>query len=294
MKAKTHADITHLALDLLCQGQATADILTLCQDEVLRDWVVRGVKAEDDWWVPKRLLNWHFYPANSVIAKETRRVMGWKLRPTSQWIIRQRQNELFKKIDQREPAKKIYVAFGRVLHHIQDMSTPSHVVPVYHAASPADPFEAYLVTNWKRIASALQRLDFTPIQGDDDNEDFISAYDRAAERVLQSLSPESDVFPVRLCTGSDVTVNASAFWKSYEQTPKSSKIPFTLNGFGSFGPIGKGYDKVKKYRVGDVLVPIDSRLYLDIAVFYLKFAIEDTMRAITKFTAYHRQQKKVR
>ena len=36
------------------------------------------------------------------------------------------------------------ILVGRILHHVQDMSTPSHVVPVYHGLVVKDRFETHL------------------------------------------------------------------------------------------------------------------------------------------------------
>lgn len=49
---------------------------------------------------------------------------------TSENILNKRIKE-FEELVEKNSFKR-YNKFGRILHHIQDMSTPSHVLPIYH------------------------------------------------------------------------------------------------------------------------------------------------------------------
>ncbi len=99
--------------------------------------IVYGTKAEDN-LTPSRLWNWHFFRQNNEILEKTRFL---RMRPTSETIF----NKHVKKLQSTSKESLVYYEYlGRIIHHIQDMNTPSHVIPIYHALKPKDLFETFM------------------------------------------------------------------------------------------------------------------------------------------------------
>ncbi|WP_460110503.1 phospholipase C/P1 nuclease family protein [Pseudomonas sp. S3_H04] len=111
--------------------------------EQLAEALAAGTDAEDSnlLTLPQRATNWHFYNRNK------------KLEPF--WFANRSLDVIFSKRIEKlnallaEPDAdpvEVYEQAGRVLHYIQDMSVPGHVVPAYHAklpGNPADPFDEF-------------------------------------------------------------------------------------------------------------------------------------------------------
>ncbi len=111
--------------------------------EQLAEAMATGTDAEDSnlLTLPQRATNWHFYNRNK------------KLEPF--WFANRSLDVIFSKRIEKlnallaEPDADpvaVYEQAGRVLHYIQDMSVPGHVVPAYHAKLPgnhADPFDEF-------------------------------------------------------------------------------------------------------------------------------------------------------
>lgn len=111
--------------------------------EQLAEALAAGTDAEDSnlLTLPQRATNWHFYNRNK------------KLEPF--WFANRSLDVIFSKrierlnallVDPDADPVAVYEQAGRVLHYIQDMSVPGHVVPAYHAklpGNPADPFDEF-------------------------------------------------------------------------------------------------------------------------------------------------------
>ncbi|WP_242208304.1 MULTISPECIES: hypothetical protein [unclassified Pseudomonas] len=111
--------------------------------EQLAEALATGTDAEDSnlLTLPQRATNWHFYNRNK------------KLEPF--WFANRSLDVIFSKrieklnallVEPDADPVAVYEQAGRVLHYIQDMSVPGHVVPAYHAKLPgnhADPFDEF-------------------------------------------------------------------------------------------------------------------------------------------------------
>jgi len=99
----------------------------------------QGATDEDEWGLI-RPLNWHFYNNGHRIGHY------WKFifycNGSNEKIYHQRVQTLDGLLASKAPAIKIYAAAGRVAHHIQDMSVPPHVMPIYHLGD--DNFDNYI------------------------------------------------------------------------------------------------------------------------------------------------------
>lgn len=109
----------------------------------LGEALAKGTDAEDSspLTILQRITHWHFYNRNE------------KLEPI--WFVERNLDAIFSKriakLDEllvkpdADPVE-VYEQAGRVLHYIQDMSVPGHVVPAYHAklpGNPGDPFDEF-------------------------------------------------------------------------------------------------------------------------------------------------------
>lgn len=129
-----HVEFSHDAAGLYntCSGNSIAE-----NDS---NAFASGARKEDNPW-PERGLNWHFYNNSGKIG-EYRRYLFFNCNGSNEKIFAKRLAELKGLISEKAPKEDIYEAAGRVAHHIQDMSSPPHVVPIYHTSE--DRFDKYL------------------------------------------------------------------------------------------------------------------------------------------------------
>jgi len=99
---------------------------------------VRGSVNEDEWG-RTRLKNWHFYNRDKRIGRY------WKFifycYGSNEHVFCQRLNTLDGLFVSKAPIMEIYEVAGRIAHHIQDMSSPPHVMPIYHTSG--DKFDTH-------------------------------------------------------------------------------------------------------------------------------------------------------
>src|SRR5574344_1165926 len=130
-----HRQITAAALRQFSQQNPNHSPLTTAQQEA----IIVGSDIED---APsgQRISNWHFFRSNEKMPS-----LSWP-HLDSRGRVQALQDQL-----RRSTEEERYELIGRLLHHIQDMSTPSHVTPIYHDGLPADPYESWLkrqFANW--------------------------------------------------------------------------------------------------------------------------------------------------
>jgi len=215
MKPATHKTITRLAIEL-CTDRLSLDM----QEMINQDSVVQGSADEDTKNLVQRATNWHFYRASEVIPKKKRLLF----KPTSEDILKIRITEIT-----NTPEK--YNQLGRILHHIQDMSTPSHVLPIYHG--PKFPLmfsyrviEDYFETFMYEHDDKILKNNITELPAIDGIEGFFNIYDNAAKEMLQILKGG---FKIDNNVDS-ATLPFSLFWKSYLEEEYNK-----IKGFGMYG-----------------------------------------------------------
>ncbi|MDK9709306.1 MAG: hypothetical protein OEL83_19895 [Desulforhopalus sp.] len=293
MKPESHKNITNLAIGIYTKFASGGKLALALQDERLLKATWEGSMDEDN-ISPSRGLNWHFFPSNTTIANGEISLVpiffpNFKLRPTSLFWITKRQGD-FLELIQDGASKHLFSTFGRILHHIQDMSTPSHVVPVYHGPSMEDSFENYLtmtspVNHWEAIEKRLQDMQgyFDAVLSGVATEDFTSLYNKAAHRVLSELQAPLNLFPVVINNDyPDAKVSSDAFWLFYDGQDADT-VPLRIKGFGRFGHLGKKFGVCTTYNVQGKDIKIMPSVFEDIAVHYMKSAVEDSLRALKYF-----------
>ncbi len=109
----------------------------------LGEALAEGTVAEDSSLLTlrQRITNWHFYNRNQALKP------FWFANRSLDVIFTRRVEALEALL--AKPAAdpvEVYEQAGRVLHYIQDMSVPGHVLPAYHAKLPGnhgDPFDEF-------------------------------------------------------------------------------------------------------------------------------------------------------
>jgi hypothetical protein len=219
MKPTIHRDLTRITLETFA-SELPESIISHA------DRILDGTEAEDNWWEPSRTLNWHFYRQHgSSIPRWTRFFGMW---PTSEHIFAKRVKQLGKCVEKGEPEKYKYL--GRILHHIQDMNTPSHVRPIYHDFVLHDHFESFMM-------DAEQMPEFQPdipctaaVSGDT----LMTVYQEAAEATLRFIDSSNIAATVN---GKPDALQLSVFW---EASPSK--------GFGRFGKLHKIFKPKNRCR----------------------------------------------
>ncbi|MEW5787655.1 MAG: hypothetical protein AB1899_07355 [Pseudomonadota bacterium] len=277
MKAETHKLITELALNAYIQAQrrGEADIFL---NERYRQCVIEGTDWEDALSFD-RLVNWHFYPANDLL-----RIPLWGfVYANSSRIVAERQRELIDEV-QHGFSERLFTRFGRLLHHIQDMSTPSHVVPVYHGPGKPDPYEDYLTHDGDYLSRAHGATwpalhEITP------PDQFTDLYNSAAQITQAALSP-AEMTVTLMIDGVPSQTNAGLFWLTHEQVNFDGEATkHYAHGFGGFGILGAHFGDTRVISVGTHEYQISLQEFRRIAVAFFNKAIGDSITALRVFDA---------
>jgi len=225
-------------------------------------WILRGTSLED-WWSPRqRIRNWHFYKSNDFIKNREYFLLG-KSYTTSE----RRVEKLISKLKSKSGNRKRFITLGRIIHHIQDMSTPSHVVPIFHGPGKADVYETYMM---KYIESDIDFIAGVTLKNDAD--DFRTLYEKFALLSLAHL--ESKTIP--LSNGSESNISFDKIWTPYPKLKDNKYI-----GFGDFGEYGSCFNAE----------PLDGVAQIDIKAIYRHFttqAAQSTYEALLHFKDIHK------
>lgn len=277
MKAETHKLITEIALNAFIQakGEGHADVFG---NENHRQCIIEGTDWEDALSFD-RLVNWHFYPANDLL-----RIPLWGfVLANSSHIVEERQQELLKEI-QPGLSERLFTRFGRLLHHIQDMSTPTHVVPVYHGPGIPDPYEDYFTSDWDYLAHAHE-ANWPALHEAEHPAQFTDLYESAAQATQAALSPANMTVNVMI-DGVPTQSDARLFWLSHEQVKPEGKTPkHYAHGFGGFGILGKHFGDTDALSVGVHEYQVSHQEFRRIAAIFINKAIGDSLTALRLFEA---------
>lgn len=262
MKPEVHQELTRIAIQEF-QDQLPTEILEY------RDQIIKGTIIEDNVYTfpPTRLWNWHFYRQKNSNNSIPERVKLY-MRPTSEVIFGKRIKTMIK-LAKNNP--KRYEYLGRIIHHIQDMSTPSHVVPIYHAKKPTDYFESFMVYAIKNFEfdSKISTIMTDP------NIDLEAIYDNAAKEMLAFLKDNTVNATVN---GEDKTeLKLNIFWQNKEE---EEDIKHT--GFGTYGILHGYFDKPreKKFSTDGNEYFIEYREFQHLSDKVCEKAIINTFRAL--------------
>ncbi len=251
MKPYVHKKLTEIAI------KKCAHLLNLTKKNKLA--IIQGSIDEDKTPKIERITNWHFFRGNNTRISKNTWLFFLKCKPTSEDIFSQRITELR---DSAKGSSEYYNNLGRVIHHIQDMSTPSHVVPIYHAIIIKDYFESYMKKNIDKLELGTNLI-FT-----NETISFKKLYTRSAKATLKYI--KKTTFKAKK-DNNTIDLPLNKFWLNHKQQEDKQ-----YKGFGTYGNLHKFFKNSKK-RVG--YIKIDSEL-AKINTYICNKAIQDTCDAL--------------
>ena len=170
-------------------------------------------RADRAWW--QRLFRWNYYDRS---VQSPRRVL---------WLIETRIHDTFedtlRRLANARDLSRRFTNLGRIVNHLQDATTPAHVVPIFTTRfwrfSFSDRFNAYPVDE-EFVARALGD-DCAPIRGADGT--FEQLLVDTADHTLASIE--------------DRIPGTSATWESFWELDKDE------DNFGSYGEAGNNFGR---------------------------------------------------
>jgi hypothetical protein len=285
MKALDHTRITAEAIrQFVRYSQGPVAPMLLQHSSIVQT----GSQDTDQSPLCTRATNWHFYKGNldqDVIQEPVwSYVEPLTFHLSSDHILQKRYEQL-----REETAKKSIrdacSLTGRILHHIQDMSTPSHVVPIFHGLQVEDSFEKYLneqyLANDRRMSAIsgelnpdpsamIPKAETTPLQ----------LYLEAAEETLITLKAENSSCPCRI-NGSPRELPWSYFWAD-KNTHYTGSYPSecSFGGFGQFGPLGKDFGTTTTINAGGISYLIEQETYESFCHQQVKNMLVNSIKAL--------------
>lgn len=176
-----------------------------------------GGAVDEDEWGLTRAKNWHFYNNDNKIGRY------WKIilycYGSNEHIFCKRLKKLEFMLTSKAPNIEIYEVAGRVAHHIQDMSSPPHVMPIYHMDH--DKFDIYEpapvpASDVTAICKDVNRTVVGPLE----------LLERAAQNTLKAVAN-----PVVFDNGKTVE---NETWMKFWGGPDDKE----LSGFKTYGEYG--------------------------------------------------------
>ena len=254
-----HRQITEAALQQFSEQTPNRSPLTGSQ---LKAIIVGSAREDAPSW--QRISNWHFFRSNEQMP-------SWRgFRLDSRGRVQVLQEQL-----SRCEAEARYEIFGRLLHHIQDMSTPSHVTPIYHDGLFSDPYEGWLkrqVKSWPTAPAPLPPNLCASLSADP-AKPLDHYYQACAEATLRWLADEGQGVNAEV-DGRAVRLPLQAFWPLYSAETKG-----WLPGFASFGPLGREFGQTDFQTAGHHY-RIDEQSYRQLAELLLAKACAESLQAL--------------
>ncbi|MDK9706104.1 MAG: hypothetical protein OEL83_03550 [Desulforhopalus sp.] len=182
---------------------------------------IKGSKTEDDINITlQRAFNWHFADPGSRLGRT------W-------WgAYRANTHRFADLIDQLAAADKgdkeaVFEIAGRLAHHIQDMRSPPHAVPIFHTSG--EKFDEY--GKEKTLSYALDTEQIRTVMSQPLRIDFASL---DALRQEAAIDTKQQVDSPVVFQGNVIAPNWWEFWMGFEQVGSAcGKEP--VEGFGCFG-----------------------------------------------------------
>lgn len=266
MNKPNHSDISKAALSLYLQYQKVDKSF----DKLCEYLGVSSASEDDVTFSSKfqRPFNWHFYNNNGHITDNIL-VPGQRTSEKRFGTLLEKLDKYVEKCSQkpdRHHVEDLVETTGRIMHHIQDMSTPSHVVPVYHGPGVKDCFETFIEAYAEKITPVLvvagggiidQSRMTIPITEEEivkakqavgagtDSDVLMKLYDDSARATLRFVKENS----INLyCDGISKVVPLTSFWQERNGATEHGEEGFWLRAFskdfGSFGPLGNNFGNV--------------------------------------------------
>jgi hypothetical protein len=255
-----HVALTRKAIELFSRysSSASAD-----KFEQYAKQVIKGSRTADFLPVRIRLTHWHFFRENEKLKPKRIQFFPFPpcctIYPTSEHILRRRIEQLRREIARKNEAKTFSLT-GRILHHVQDMTTPAHVVPVFHGGCVRDSFEEFSGDNIENYLdeALVSRADCDGIAGEA-HAGLTHIYKNAARSTLQHLCDPESRFDV-IVNGETRRIGWDSFWERYgfPRSERSGKAFCFFDGFGRYGVLGKHFGEEEvRTPLGNYVIPVE-------------------------------------
>jgi|GEM_PF-1428036 len=256
--------------------------------------LIQGTVNEDGFSI-ERATNWHFYRSgdDDQFLQPFEGFFNITYHPSSRNVVGDHNTKFNAYIQAHADGERIdsndfFNLLGRVIHHIQDMNTPSHVVPVFHGPEFFRDFkwekDHYEEFSRKRLPDYLKPADDqSPFQLEIESpgsleQGFIDLYDRAAGRALDYLQSDASKFDATI-GGKSAKASCELFWEPYDRQndPNQGK---QNRGFGQYGPLEKFFGNDIQEDIDGVTYKIAFSGYEHIYKHFIGSAIADTLTCL--------------
>ncbi|MEC9281864.1 MAG: hypothetical protein VX642_04080 [Bdellovibrionota bacterium] len=215
---KNHEYISTLSIELL----EYCGITTALDGKTIVDFSGREDSSPHHASLITRLTNWHFYTNQK---KEDDWIFSAFLRRDF-W---KRWNFLMDEIENNKLQKNEFSALtGAIAHYIQDVSNPSHVIPVYHGPGLKDEFDSYPILADKirsTFSENCSSLETNP-------QNIFEILEQTAKNSLNAIEEKTLVFL------KDGKQHESSFKEAFWYRAADDD-----NFFGKYGSLGNNYGK---------------------------------------------------
>lgn len=277
MKPEDHAIITGKAVEVFVRARLGDGSIDFARH---RGAINKGSAREDLWPPVRRAANWHFYRADP----EMRPGRVWCLPfitvyPYSEKVLAGHIARLKQRaVTGKPPSRGAMILAGRILHHVQDMSTPSHVTPVYHAVKTKDRYEEYSRDHIDELVHRIKlgSNELAAVAGEEPMS-LMGLYHDSAERSRRILGDPDRRFAYTF-KGQPRQGGWELFWVGHKEGEGSSgSQSLGKRGFGRFGPPGAifGTDQAGEYDHR-----ADPAVYEGVYLAMMKKMLADSLRCL--------------
>ncbi len=249
-----------------------------------KDYFISYAAVIEDEGFFKRIKNWHFYKSeNSKYLNPFCSLLG-KEYPSSRKIMMEYIDKL---ATSKDNINDTLILAGRIIHHIQDMSTPAHVVPIYHGLSShpidfprkKDGFEKFSKDNIDYYLSNLSKeIINTNIQNHSINSDItlIELYDNVANKTLDYLNSDSVNFNITIDSQLE-KVSSTLFWIPFDIKDIKNK---KTDGWGKYGILNDKFGKTTTVTIDKKEYKICFKDYEHIYIHFITQMVTDTLAVL--------------
>lgn len=227
-----------------------------------------------------RANNWHFFRSNTQIDPPA------ILSKTSERRLADLCDHFEKSVDSGFKLENCYEWVGRVLHHIQDMSCPAHVMPIYHVKifsdNKADSLEKYFDDYIGSLGMADDTPGISSLCSGPQAPAPETIYLAAADRTLKVVDNRTIK---GYCNGSEVELPLKKFWLPYGDSGKKCTNPnFSIEhqGFTTYGEFENTFGQ-PTFAVGNDIYVVDADHYRDFYRWIYAAAVRDSIQALHYF-----------
>ena len=172
---------------------------------------------------------------------------------------------------------KYLALLGRVIHHLQDIASPTHVTPIMHPKFFSTPYKIFSHDAFEDYISHKVQMKYEQTQQGlcdfkiTTPDSLFHLFNTSAHRVLKSLTEE-----ISIVVNNSPTIMT---WQKWYDTTR----PPDHNGMRDYGPYGNTFGLTEFYDRESKVIRVDRKIYEAFAYAKYRQAVEDTKKAIYYF-----------